>query len=88
MVHDVAVAVDRGLLEPDDVDEEADERAGVAGAQRGPDLGCRGVVRHADQSRPPGVPFAWTFPNSSASHLVGDRPLNATKSRTRWDWSA
>jgi hypothetical protein len=43
-VDDVALAVDGGLLEPDDVDEEADQRAGVVRAQRGPDLGRRCLV--------------------------------------------
>ena len=40
VMHVVALAVDRGLVEPHDVDEEADERAGVAGAQGGPCLHC------------------------------------------------
>ena len=54
VVDDVALAVDGGLLEADDVDEEADQRAGVVRAQRGPYLGGRCLVGHDAQSRPAG----------------------------------
>src|SRR5580693_858073 len=41
VVYPVAVAVDHGLLEAERVDQEPDQRAGVAGAQGRPDLRVR-----------------------------------------------
>src|SRR5882724_4105807 len=52
VVDDVAVAVDDGLLEPEGVDEEADQLAGVAGPHGWPHLRWRCLVAH-DFTLPP-----------------------------------
>ena len=74
MVHPVALAVDDGLLEAERVDQEPDQPAGVAGAQRGPDLRWWCLLVHANQASQRTAGGAWTFRNSSASHADGGQP--------------
>ena len=59
MMDDLAVAVDHRLLEADDVDQEADQRTGIAGAQRRPDVWGRCLtVGHVAKSGPLGAALA------------------------------
>ena len=64
-----AIRVDDGLLEPEHRHEELDEPQRVAGAERGPYLGCWCAISHGcDLSAAPGGP-AWTFRNSSVTRI-------------------
>jgi len=83
MVNPVAVAVYDGLLEAERVDQEPDQRAGVAGAKRGPDLCWWCLLVHANKASSAPAGWAWTFRNSSASHVDGGNPARWRNSRAR-----
>ena len=103
MLHHLPVAVDHGLLEPERFGQEPDQCAGVAGAQRWPDLRLRCRAHGLSSSCGwPGWPWvawsaclrfprpaaaAWTFRNSSAIHWLGGQPASDLNSRARCAWS-
>src|SRR2546428_6620387 len=70
----LTLAVHGGLLEPERLDEEADERPCVAGPQRGPDLGRWSGVSHGYQPAASSSAVAWMLRNSSARRRPARRP--------------
>src|SRR5262249_37816530 len=86
-IHAFALAVPGGLLETERLDQEADQAAGVAGAERGPDLRWWCLVVHADQPGTASSGAAWTFRSSSATQTDGGQPASSRNSRARWAWS-
>ena len=87
MIDPVPLAVDDGLLEAEGVDEELNQRAGVFGPQRRPDLRWWCVLRHGLSVAPGTGALAWRFRNSAASQAVGGAPASTRKSASRWAWS-